>query len=513
MPQTYRERRYLPTLHRLQLQDFSGGLNLNDSPLELSDSETPDCMNVSTDERGGIAKRLGYRRTSSSALPWTPLSLFFWGADPAGAAWYVYGSSIASDGKVYRSPNGSVWTLVHSYASPAGNYQVKFADFNGKLVILNAGIGVSTWDGTTWVDVAGSAKGETLAVWQNKVFVADCGINPATAARIRWCAASDITTWDAADYVDVWEKDTLKLTALYPTEAALYAFKEESAYRIYDSSTGAYSMTDAGAGAGGPHAITSAGGTLYVLNKQGVFESRGGALQKISGSLDPLFNSLAEGPDWAVGPYQAVATFFRGRLFFSLNSATFVDPLKPQWSDVTLECQPGGTGWTMHSFGMGVAAVDANRQHLFGVVRAQGASTLPLYVHAIFAGGTDDALGDGSGGTPISCWWQTRPLELTSGWKVRLRQVIVQGRGTWTLTTRVDGATTDTNTRTVVCASSTHASYAPSLWSFGSGREFAIRVAQTGGGTVTTTDAPVGRVVGEVALNGLRLGFFPLGVT
>lgn len=47
--------------------DFTGGLNLASQPQSLSKSETPLCMNVDFDNRGGFRLRRGYLRSHASA--------------------------------------------------------------------------------------------------------------------------------------------------------------------------------------------------------------------------------------------------------------------------------------------------------------------------------------------------------------------------------------------------------------------------------------------------------------
>jgi hypothetical protein len=50
------------------MQSFEGGLNLRDAPGELAPNESPDMMNVTLDERGGVVKRLGFQRDNSGPI-------------------------------------------------------------------------------------------------------------------------------------------------------------------------------------------------------------------------------------------------------------------------------------------------------------------------------------------------------------------------------------------------------------------------------------------------------------
>src|SRR6266498_1380735 len=46
----------------LSIADFSGGLDLRDSPSELAANELGTAFNVTLDERGGVQGRLGYEK-------------------------------------------------------------------------------------------------------------------------------------------------------------------------------------------------------------------------------------------------------------------------------------------------------------------------------------------------------------------------------------------------------------------------------------------------------------------
>lgn len=55
-------------MQRRLLARFDGGLNLRDAPGEVKDNESPDMMNMTLDERGGVVKRLGFQRDNEGAL-------------------------------------------------------------------------------------------------------------------------------------------------------------------------------------------------------------------------------------------------------------------------------------------------------------------------------------------------------------------------------------------------------------------------------------------------------------
>src|SRR5262245_30475105 len=73
----YGKRLNQPGMSVAKFVDYSGGLNKRDAPSELQENESPDCMNFTLDERGGLVKRLGYEVVG--VLGDIPVrSFFFW---------------------------------------------------------------------------------------------------------------------------------------------------------------------------------------------------------------------------------------------------------------------------------------------------------------------------------------------------------------------------------------------------------------------------------------------------
>src|SRR5262245_55031172 len=107
----------------LYIADFSGGLNVRDALTELASNETPDCMNIVLDERGGATKRLGYSKWNSVLLP-SPPTAGYESAVAGAILWYSQ-----ADGKLYRDLAG-VLSNVKTFTP---NGRVGMADFAGKV--------------------------------------------------------------------------------------------------------------------------------------------------------------------------------------------------------------------------------------------------------------------------------------------------------------------------------------------------------------------------------------------
>lgn len=415
----------------LVLRDFSGGLNLRDAPSEVADNESPDLLNVTLDERGGVVKRLGRTKYNSSQLNSTAFqNLFYW---QTGQLMFTQqGTSI------YNTNGGGTWSAaVKTFSTSA---RVAFCDFQGKVVVVHPVDGVFTsTDGTTFTQTAGgtnnmeAVRGNCIAVWQNKVWVAGDPNNP---PRVWASNAGDPTKYTiATDFVDVREKDNALVTALgaghgedVQAHAGLLVFKEESCYRINsaNATTGfTFTTLDTQYGAAGPLAVVSNLGLICAISKKGIIVTNGvDPPQVASRKIEPLFRpeqlDFSTSSNWSAGVY-------RDRIVFSLNRR--IGGASQSTPNFTLEYHPA-VGWiSCHDFGSPAFATWAkNDSKLYSCSPTNG------YAYETFKGGTDD-------GAAIACRFQTRWFEPGKGILVRFRRLLVSGRGTFNLYTKFDYST------------------------------------------------------------------------
>jgi hypothetical protein len=292
----------------LLLDNFSGGLNLRDSPNELSLSplETPDATNWTLDERGGLKWRKGC--TLGVALPGASATEAFLFYSAMLNQWLCARES-GGTLKLFTRPGdfSGVWTdrgTINSVVTA----EAAFVDFPGatpKVVIttnVNSGAvkGIFTWDGTTLTDLAAgdAVCGNAIALWQNKVWVAgyptsDANGNPTT---LRWCDAGDPTTWTGTNIQQFREKDAEPLTGLGVAGGALVVFKKRSSYRVNDASTGAFTTIDVASGCVHPQSVVALRGRLYVWGTLSLYECDGiGPLLNVGGRVLPLFSVTEPG--------------------------------------------------------------------------------------------------------------------------------------------------------------------------------------------------------------------------
>src|SRR6266540_3511485 len=177
-------------LKELRLRDFSGGLNLRDAQSELAPNESPDLWNVTLDERGGVDKRLGYTKYNTEAYASAKVTnLFQWTQPSIGTAVLIVQCGTGLFRDVETTP-------FKTFTTPD---RCGLADFAGKLCIVHPVDGFWTWDGTTLTPIATGPWGDSLAVWQNKLW-ANTRLGVGNPSRVRFSAAGDPTTWNSADF-------------------------------------------------------------------------------------------------------------------------------------------------------------------------------------------------------------------------------------------------------------------------------------------------------------------------
>lgn len=494
-------------IKQLVVRDFSGGPNIREAPPELADNEAVDSWNVSYDERGGVGARLGYVKYNSSAYGGGLVQNEFYSGivqdtiTQAGASLYKGTSTVAN--KTFTT-----------------SARVTFADFAGKLCVTHPVDGIFTsTDGVTFNVVADvdAPKGDAIAVWQNKLYIAGQGTtNP---ARVSWSAAGDPTAWSATDFNDLREKDNEKVVALAGAAGidiqgrpGLLAFKRTSTYRIFSSTTGEYSTVDTSVGAAGPLAVQSVGQNTIALSQRGLYMTDGiGPMREQTSRFLPL---------WDPGQinFSKLELFCAGRRFnrvhFSLpragstvNDFTFEFHPEQGW------CAPGSHAMACY------ASYGLNNEVLLG-----GSPSVTGQAYQLYSGGTDD-------GTAISTRFQTRWYEVSGGFLAQLWQVRLQLRGTFTMALRKDFLSNDSITNTVTQSpagpfwDSFHydngAVYANpgtqstvGLFGFGVVRQFSVRIYATS--STTTAGAQLfgqgaGPTLGAWSLYGISALYIPLG--
>jgi hypothetical protein len=496
---TQTRRRPAQNVSTLRLQDFSGGLNLRDAPLELAPNESPDMWNVTIDERGGAVKRLGSVKLNTPAV--NAKNIFY--SVALGLFFYQNGT------QVLKTTN---WGTVTGHMGFSTAATVGFADFGGEVVVVHPVDGVFTTDGTTATNRSTTAKGSAVAVWQNKVWVAD-------GNRVWWSNANDAHTWTTAtDWIRVREGGDDPITALgggqgmdVSGRGGLLVYKAEAVHRINNSTTGSYSAMSFEAGAGGPLAVTALHGQTLSVNKRGVWISDGvNTPARVSDKIQTHFHpdklNFSQLSLIACGTY-------RDRFVFALPWGTSATSNTILW-----EYGPRGGWFVPHSLAMACFTTNlSSDQRLYAGGSAGN-------VFDLFRGGSDN-------GTSILSRFQTRWFEPNGSYRVRIRRCRVQGRGSFNLSVYKDFASSPATWDNVMLATGgtnwNAANWNAFTWgpigyadyqdfpSFGVARAFSFQVAEASTTAKTTPSELVSgpsTETGAWGLYGLTLDYINLGL-
>lgn len=441
-----------PGLEGASVRDFSGGINLRDAAGELGENELADGYNITFDERGGVASRLGYTLFNTTVFSGGEIVNVFWSQ--------VLGKLITQAG-----PSLYLDTTNTARKTFTTSETVTFAELNSLVVACHPTDGLYTsTDGVTWTAVADpdAPKGTCVAVWQSKLFVG------CPDGSVRWSDATDPTAWTATSFNKLWEKDQQPIVALHPGSGqdiqgrpGLLCFKQESTYRIDDSATGSYTTVDGTVGAGGPLAVVGVGSRVYAVGKQGVHWWREDQVGMVNASdiLRKLWNpaqlDLTSLNSWCAGRQN-------GRLYVSVRRSGATG------NDLAFEHDPDVGWWAPRSdAATSYATSTGTTETLYAGSPAVSGQVLQLN-----SGGTDN-------GAAIVGWLQTRWFELNNGYKAQVWQVRVHGRGKGTVTFRTDYAASGGTSRSYDL-SSTDVTYDSGL-RYDTGVRYAQPVSQSTG--------------------------------
>lgn len=334
-----------PPLKGGSLRDFSGGPNIRDDASKLADNEVLDSWNCSYDERGNVSSRLGFAKFNATAFSGGVVQNQYWSS--------ILGAKITQAGKdLYL---GTTNTSRKTFSTTTG--VATFAEMNSLILCAHPADGLFTSpDGLTWTAVADADAPTTptcIAAFQNKIFTGDA------SGKLSWSAAGDGTNWTSTDFNKLWEKDQQGLVNLHVGSGediqgrpGLLCFKQESFYRMYDSSTGAYTTVDATVGAAGPLAVVGVGAKVVWIGKRGIFWWREDQLGGTDASdrFAPLWRdqtNLAKLALWAGGRKGNRAIFSLTRAGSSANDLALEYHTDQDWiaprSDA-MSCYTTSTG-------------------------------------------------------------------------------------------------------------------------------------------------------------------------
>lgn len=491
-------------------EDFSGGPNVNDAPSELAVNEAEDAWNVTFDERGGVASRLGYAKQNGTPFSGGLVHNVFWSQ--------ILSARITQAGAVIYLADTN--TARHTFSTSA---LVTFAELNSLIIACHPVDGFYTSpDGITWTHQTGSnipaGIGTCMAVWQNKLWVG------CTDGSLHFSALGDSTTWASTDFVKLWEKDEQPVVALHVGsgqdilgQAGLLAFKQDSTYRVNDSSTASYETIDATVGAAGPLAVIGLGPKVLTISRHGIYWWATGVAGMQEGTknrLLPLWSSaqlvLSTQNQWCAARKDP------SRVVFSVTTVgSTVNNLAIEYHVGQGWVAPGSNAMSCYANSTG--SVDA----VYG-----GSPTASGQVYLLDSTGADD-------GVAISWRFQTRWFNPAGSFFCTIWKLRGHLRGSGNLTVLKDYATATGGTTTAFAVTGNLPTYDSGLhydagltygvavlqgpvefFSIGTCRQVSFLFSGTSTSTIAgqpVLNAGVGPTLGEFGLFGLEFAWQWLG--
>lgn len=282
-----------PGLKVVFFDDFTGGLNNTDSRQNLLPNETPDCMDVVFNARGGFATRRGYRTTTSSPIlsggyiggQFSASTEVLWGIDSGGGLWTWDGATLtdvttSSAADSSRTVRGVAWDDRLYFANwlNSGSLLMRFWNGSAFTSLTN-----TANDNYTSPTQANAPLARLIAKHSGHMFWADT-VESGTRyrSRLRFSHPLQPRDFATADYFDIEPDDqTNQITALVPFRDHMLIFKQRGVFALfgYDKSTFVVERISTQAGAFSQEQVAtnasvcywwSTDGNLYAYNGSGI---------------------------------------------------------------------------------------------------------------------------------------------------------------------------------------------------------------------------------------------------
>lgn len=227
----------------IPITQFNGGLNSTSGPLGLQINESSSLQNIDFDKFGSILKRNGYTAVNTSALSGSP--------QITSLRWY----EMANGTRTLVATAGTTLIYWNSTLSGAPTGTITGALTITAGVLVDTEIFLNTYLATNGTDLpfqwAGSGNGAVIAgiagggsaptitkakfvkTFQNYTILANV-VESGTSyfSRFYWSAIKSISSWDAADFIDVSLDDGQTITGLKVLGDRLVVFKERSIHVV-----------------------------------------------------------------------------------------------------------------------------------------------------------------------------------------------------------------------------------------------------------------------------------------
>ena len=295
---------------------FDGGLNLSDAPANIANNELTRTLNYIYNSQTGTPEiRPGTRcATAATCDGANPILKIYYYEKSSAQAWLV----AACNGNLYYL-NSTAWVKIGALNDTTTVPQ--FLTYHAKLLIVDGGTNIKTWDGTTYSALADGLGATAINTIKGRVVV-----NSTSAGSndlITLSGAEDETMWDTSDETN----PAIALRAGYGDNMSVNAFavfgndliiskKGDAEKRIYrinvsDSTEANWyvELLTSNNCAQNAHTIVSAFNNVYFADSNGFKSLKGvteyGDIQVdlIGSKVNTLFNTTTECDEITYLPY------------------------------------------------------------------------------------------------------------------------------------------------------------------------------------------------------------------
>lgn len=364
MPLNVRKPQHSRQMRTVDLNDYTGGLNLRDDQFLLAENESPDLWNVDVDKSGGFQIRRPVKPFNETPLPAIPCSIFSY-ENAAQDSQLV----VCRGDQVFWAEADGVFTSM-GLDEGAVSYGQRGVTFDDKsYIVRNAQAESVAWDGSTASKLTPSGENawqprgvdgpgghfpiaRHVAVHQQTVWVAgtheDGVLYP---NRVRWSHPGSGENWDMDDYIDVnVGQDGDHVTAIVPFNDHLLVFKRFSVHAIfgYNADTFQVVAVSMSVGATSREAVVDTPqGVFFYCARDGVYRYDG---KQVTWFFEQLFPAIRDGGLPDTDSWRVHLGWGRNRLWVAVPWAGSVGRVRC----FVLDPYSGGMGaWTQYGLGVG----------------------------------------------------------------------------------------------------------------------------------------------------------------
>ena len=261
----------------LHIGPFSGGLNQLEDPRIIGDDQLAVCQNFIIGRSGELTIRNGLRELVSSSQVIKLIGT----ATKSDNTSRLY--EYAVDGGVYYNDAPLTFASYVFIVNTAGQPE-KIVQYNNNVYIIPKGVTTSAANGIGFshnltsnavTSIASMPRGTSGLIFKDRLFIfGPIDRTNAATQRIYYSAATDPTSWPAANFFDVNPGDGEGVTAIISVQDTLLIFKRHSTYALFydtDPGLGVLRRVNTQIGATGSDSIVQFENGIFVIDEKTIY--------------------------------------------------------------------------------------------------------------------------------------------------------------------------------------------------------------------------------------------------